>query len=121
MTSWNSLGPLSQPKLNQVKLLSSAQKTAFELASVHFSIFISCLLTPADDIVHIHQDQNISCIHLLATTPDQVFIISYLDGYLMLTRVSKEDLRELTHSQHYACYRRCQLEEMGFQNRHGIP
>ena len=34
----------------------------------------------------------------------------------MLIRVNMEDLREQTHSRHYELYRRCKLEEMGFQD-----
>uniref|UniRef100_A0A8C4NDA3 Septin n=1 Tax=Eptatretus burgeri TaxID=7764 RepID=A0A8C4NDA3_EPTBU len=34
----------------------------------------------------------------------------------MLIRVNMEDLREQTHARHYELYRRCKLEEMGFQD-----
>ena len=34
----------------------------------------------------------------------------------MLLRVNMEDLREQTHTRHYELYRRCKLEEMGFQD-----
>uniref|UniRef100_A0A8C9J442 Septin n=1 Tax=Panthera tigris altaica TaxID=74533 RepID=A0A8C9J442_PANTA len=37
----------------------------------------------------------------------------------MLIRVNMEDLREQTHSRHYELYRRCKLEEMGFQDSDG--
>uniref|UniRef100_A0AAQ5ZXF2 Septin-type G domain-containing protein n=1 Tax=Amphiprion ocellaris TaxID=80972 RepID=A0AAQ5ZXF2_AMPOC len=34
----------------------------------------------------------------------------------MLLRVNMEDLWEQTHAQHYELYRRCKLEEMGFED-----
>ncbi|XP_072584718.1 septin-8 isoform X2 [Vulpes vulpes] len=37
----------------------------------------------------------------------------------MLIRVNMEDLREQTHSRHYELYRRCKLEQMGFQDSDG--
>lgn len=37
----------------------------------------------------------------------------------MLIRVNMEDLREQTHTRHYELYRRCKLEEMGFQDSDG--
>uniref|UniRef100_A0A8D2C2I1 Septin 8 n=1 Tax=Sus scrofa TaxID=9823 RepID=A0A8D2C2I1_PIG len=37
----------------------------------------------------------------------------------MLIRVNMEDLREQTHSRHYELYRRCKLEELGFQDSDG--
>jgi len=38
----------------------------------------------------------------------------------MLIRTNMEDLRETTHYRHYELYRRCKLQEMGFQDNESM-
>merc|ERR1711931_420958 len=38
----------------------------------------------------------------------------------MLIRTNMEDLRETTHKTHYELYRRCKLQEMGFQDNESM-
>lgn len=71
---------------------------------------LSCLCSP-----HALQPPP-SCPLLLVENENHCDFVKLRE---MLIRVNMEDLREQTHSRHYELYRRCKLEEMGFQDSDG--
>lgn len=66
-----------------------------------------------------------TCVHACLTPLTPLLLVEnenhcdFVKLREMLIRVNMEDLREQTHSRHYELYRRCKLEEMGFQDSDG--